>query len=201
MAIQDIPEFVEVGPGDLIRAEDWNGMQQQMRESLRTHHHSRPIGTAPNDAGMSDDAEQISTTGIADGAITASKLAPGSVSASSIAPGAITETLIADLAVTAGKIGNAAVTSAKISLATLGTGSLTLNGGNISSDLLVQQNAKAGTIFLQNVSLATGSAVGCEVVAQIVYKWTGVGFNVFLRVTNTGTAQAAIIWKVLTFAS
>ena len=202
MAIRDIPEFIEVGPGDLIRAEDWNGVQQQMRESLRTHHHSRPIGTPPDDSGMSDDAEQIDSSGIADGAITASKLAPGSVSAGSIATGAITETLIADGAVTAGKIGNSAVTSGKISLATLGSGSLTLNGGNISSDQLVQQNAKAGTIFLQNISLqATGSGVGCEVVGQIVYKWTGVGFNVFLRLTNTGTAPAGIIWKVLTFAS
>ena len=41
MAITDIPEFVEVGPGDLIRADDWNNIQRQIRNSVRNHRHSR----------------------------------------------------------------------------------------------------------------------------------------------------------------
>jgi hypothetical protein len=205
MAISDIPEFVKVGPGDLIRAEDWNGVQQQTRESVRTHHHSRPVGTPPDDSGTSDDAEQINTDGIADGAIVASKLAPGSVTGASIAANTITETLIADGAVTSGKLANSAVTSGKLSFATVNSGSFTLNP-NLTADQLVQTNAKAGTIFLENVFLSSssgGAGAQSEIIAQLVYEQVAgaPGFNVLLRFTNTGTAAATIIWKVVTFAS
>jgi len=29
MAISDIPEFIEVAPGELIRADNWNSIQRQ----------------------------------------------------------------------------------------------------------------------------------------------------------------------------
>lgn len=203
MSISDIPEFIEAGPGDLIRAEDWNGVQQQMRESVRTHHHSRPVGTPPNDSGTSDDAEQINSDGIADGAVTASKLAPNSVTSAAIPSGAINTDQLADNAVGSAKIGNSAVTSAKLSFATVNSGSFTLNPG-LTADQLVQSNAKAGSVLLQNIFLS-GSSGGSQsqVSAQFVYTQVpGVpAENVFLRFTNTGDSAATIIWKVLTFAS
>src|SRR4051812_12234323 len=75
MAISDIPEYVEVTPGDLIRAENWNGMQQQMRDSLRRHQHTRPPGAPVDDAAANDVSDQIGTDEIADGAVTGAKLA------------------------------------------------------------------------------------------------------------------------------
>jgi hypothetical protein len=205
MAISDIPEFIEAGPGDLIRAEDWNGVQQQMRESLRTHHHSRPIGTPPTDSGTSDDAEQINTDGIADGAITASKLAPNSVTAAAIPLGGINTDQLADGAVSAAKLANSSVTSSKLSFATVNSGSFTLNAG-LTADQLVQLNAKAGALLLPNVFISTSSGgSSAAVTAQFVYtQVTGNifgGNNVYLRFVNSGTSAATIIWKVLTFAS
>jgi len=203
MAISDIPEFVKVGPGDLIRAEDWNGVQQQTRQTMRTHHHNRPFGTPPNDSGTSDDAEQIDSDGIADGAITASKLAPNSVTSAAIPSNAINTGQLADNAVDTSKIANSAVTSAKLSFATVASGSFTLNAG-LTSDQLVQQNAKAGSVLLPNVFLSSSSGGSqSQVIAQFVYTQVpGIpAVNVFLRFANTGTSAATIIWKVLTFAS
>jgi len=204
MAIRDIPEFIEVGPGDLIRAEDWNGVQQQMRESLRTHHHSRPIGTPPDDSGMSDDAEQIDTDGIADGAITASKMAPGSVTQANIAASAVNTTQLADRAVTTAKIADNQVTGSKLLFNTVKAGSVVL-ASNGSTEALVQSSAPSTktTIYFPTLSLI-GTATGgfADVTAQMVYKQTppSTGIDVYVRLVNTGSAQTTIFWQVLTFA-
>lgn len=207
MAISDIPEFIKVGPGDLIRADDWNGVQQQLRESLRTHHHSRPIGTPPDDGAALDDAEQIDATGIADGAITASKLAAGAVTSASIPANAITSAQLADGSVTTTKIGAAAITTAKLSFATVNRGSLSLGPG-LTSEVLVQSaapNTKT-TIYFPTMVVSSSTGVAgaiSDVVANIVYRQV-VGVttvDVYVRFANAGGATAGILWQVLTFAS
>jgi hypothetical protein len=204
MSITDIPEFIEAGPGDLIRAEDWNGVQQLMRESLRTHHHSRAIGTPPTDSGTSDDAEQIDTTGIADGAITASKMAPNSVTQTSVAAGAIGTAQLADKAVITSTLGDAQVTGAKLKFSTVAASSTTLAAGQ-TFEQLVQSAAPTTktTIYFPTLSLVfTGVGGFADVTAQIVYRQTGGAstIDVYIRLANTGNAQTIVFWQVLTFA-
>jgi hypothetical protein len=204
MAIQDIPEFVEFGPGDLIRAEDWNAVQQQMRESLRTHHHNRPLGTPPDDSGVSDDAEQINTDGIADGAITASKLAPNSVSQTNVAANSIGTDQLVDKSVITAKLGDAQVSGAKLKFSTVATSSTVLVAGQ-TFEQLVQSAAPSTktTIYFPTLSLVFTSAGGfADVTAQIVYRQTGGAstIDVYIRLSNAGNAQTSVFWQVLTFA-
>jgi len=205
MAISDIPEFVTAQPGDLISAGNWNSVQQQMRNSLRTHHHTRASGTPPNDSGTSDDAEQIGTNDIAPGAVTASQLASGAVTAAGMADGAVTTTKIADLAVTSAKIANAAVTSAKLSFQTIQQGSLTLPPAG-SSEQVVQTGAPTTktTVYFPTLAIVSSSGAGIsDVTAQIIYRQAvgSTSIDVYVRLTNSGAATANIIWLVLTFAS
>ncbi len=91
MAIEDIPEFVEVAPGDLIRAEDYNEIQRRTRHSIRSHRHSRLAGDPPDDTATEDHALQIETKEIAGGAVTQDKIAGGAVTQDKIAEGAVTQ--------------------------------------------------------------------------------------------------------------
>ena len=50
MAIENIPEYVEVVAGDLICAEQWNEIQRS-RNSIRTHRHT---GESSDTAGDED---------------------------------------------------------------------------------------------------------------------------------------------------
>lgn len=215
MAINDIPEFVEVAPGDLIRAENWNSVQKQMRDSLRRHRHTRPANQNPNDAGISDDAAQISTAEIADGAVTTAKLAPGTLTNVTPGDGTVTATKIADGAVVASKIADGSVSTAKISPNAINASRLAFSFVvNTTGDTLtpgqtkdipvdtVAANQKSGIYFpvLTIVSVTTaGTAV---VSAQIIFKRgnTDNQFFVQLRLNNSGNATASIFYQVLTFA-
>lgn len=204
MSISDIPEFIEAGPGDLIRAEDWNGVQQLMRESLRTHHHNRTIGTPPIDSGASDDAEQIDTGGIADGAITASKMAPNSVTQTSVAANAIGTAQLMDKSVITTTLGDAQVTGAKLKFSTVAASSAVLDVGQ-TFEQLVQLAAPTTktTIYFPTLTLIGTTAGGfADVTAQIVYRQTGGAstIDVYIRLSNTGNAQTSVFWQVLTFA-
>lgn len=74
MAIDDIPTFRPARAGQVVRSEDWNGMQRALRNAVRTHRHTRPPGQAGDDASEQDVAEQVSTPEIADAAVTLAKL-------------------------------------------------------------------------------------------------------------------------------
>ena len=215
MAISDIPEYIEVAPGDLIRAEQWNGMQRQTRNGLRTHRHTRVAGTVVNDAASTDEALQISTAEIADAAVTAAKLAPGAISTSAFPDGAVTTAKIADGAVTTAKIANSAVTTAliqngavtaaKLSFQTVRSGSATL-GPNANVEQPVQTSAPSTktTIYFPTLAIvgSTGSGIS-NIEAAIVYR-QAVGadtIDVFIRLVNRGAATASILWQVLTFTS
>jgi hypothetical protein len=80
MAIQDIPVFREARRGQVLRSDDWNGVQRELRNGIRAHRHSRLASAPPNDSAGTDLALQITTDEIADGAVTAAKLAPGVLS-------------------------------------------------------------------------------------------------------------------------
>jgi hypothetical protein len=220
MAISDIPEYVEVAPGDLIRAENWNSMQQQMRNSLRQHHHTRAPSAPVTDTAATDEATQIGTNEIADGAVTSPKLAAGAITAANIPDGAITSTKLADGAVVAAKIadgavvtnkiGANAVTSSRIAFSTIQQGSTDVPGGGTMEPPIQTGSGKGGggtataILFfpLVTVTRSTGTGVA-EVQADIIYRLAvgGTVPDVFLRLRNTGSATATVIWKVVTFAS
>jgi hypothetical protein len=213
MAISDIPEYVEAVPGDLIRADNWNAAQRQMRQSLRTHQHTRVPGTPLNDAATTDVAEQINTNEIADGAVTGAKLAAGAVSGNSIPDGAITTAKLADEAVTtaklaAGAVGtaklaNSSVTTSKLSFATVASGSAQLPP-NGQVEALVQSAAPSTktTVYFPLVAIVSSSGTGISNIdASIVYRQQvgNTTNNVFIRLRNTGAATAGVLWQVMTF--
>jgi hypothetical protein len=214
MAISDIPEYVEALAGDLIRADNWNAAQRQMRHSLRTHRHTRVSGAPLNDAATTDVAEQINTNEIADGAVTAAKLAAGAVSGNSLPDGAITTAKLADDAVTAAKVAagavataklaNNAVTASKLNFATVNSNSLSL-GPSTTAEVLVQAAAPSTktTVYFPLVAIVASSGTGVSNIdASIVYR-QAVNANtndVFIRLRNTGAATALVAWQVMTFA-
>ena len=77
MAIRDIPVFREARRGQVVRSDDWNDVQRELRNGIRAHRHSR-VASARVDDGTPDDlALQITTNEIADGAVTQAKLGSG----------------------------------------------------------------------------------------------------------------------------
>jgi hypothetical protein len=215
MAISDIPEYVEVAAGDPIRADHWNNVQRQTRNGLRTHRHTHVVAAPRNDAATTDEADQITTAEIADGAVTAAKLASGAVTGSSLPDGSVTTAKIADSAVTAVKLAgnsvgtaqlqNNSVTSVKLSFQTIATNSLTL-GPNAVVETPVQLSAPSTktTVYFPTLAIIGSSGTGISnVEANIVYRQAvgSTNIDVHIRLTNRGAATASIIWQVLTFAS
>ncbi|HEY2962997.1 MAG TPA: hypothetical protein VGJ37_11310 [Pyrinomonadaceae bacterium] len=205
MAISDIPEFIEVAPGELIRAENWNTIQRQMRNGLRTHHHTRAPGAPVNDASATDEATQIQTNEIADGAVTAPKLAAGAISGASLADGSVTLAKLAANSVDASKLKSNAVTASKLAFQILDSGSVSL-APNATSETEVQHDAPSTktTIYFPTVAIGETKGNGIsDVEASIVYRQS-VGsndVNVFIRLVNHGGATADLLWQVLIFAS
>jgi hypothetical protein len=204
MAISDIPEFIEVNPGDLIRAENWNSVQRQVRNGLRTHHHTRASGAPANDASIVDEATQIQTNEIADGAVTAAKLAPGSIGGDSLVDGSVTATKLAPNSVGTANLQTNAVTAPKLSFQQVGTGSVSLAPA-ATSETLVQSAAPSTktTIYFPTLAIVNTTGAGVsDVEANIVYR-QAVGattIDVFIRLTNHGAATAGVVWQVLIFA-
>jgi hypothetical protein len=76
MAIADIPLFREARRGQILRSDDWNAVQRELRNIVRTHRHTRLPFDEGDDSSVDDAARQISTDEIADGAVTVEKLSP-----------------------------------------------------------------------------------------------------------------------------
>jgi hypothetical protein len=76
MAIDDIPVFRPARRGQVVRSADWNAMQRELRNSIRTHRHSRVAGDEVDDSSAEDNGLQIESAEIADEAITFDKLDP-----------------------------------------------------------------------------------------------------------------------------
>ncbi len=195
MAITDIPEYVEASPGDLIRSSDWNSVQQQARNGIRVHQHLRVSGAPVDDTVAQDNAVQISTNEIADGAVATAKLASSAVTLDKMATNSVGTVQLVD----------SAVRLSKLAFTTVKSGSATLIPGQ-QEDQLVQANAPStkSTIYFPTVVITSTTGAGTsEVKAEVVYR-QDVGantVNIFIRLTNSGTATANIFWFVLTFAS
>jgi hypothetical protein len=197
MAITDIPEYVEATPGDLIRSSDWNNVQRQARNSIRAHKHTRVAGAIVNDAAAQDNALQITTAEIADGAVTGAKIATDTITVDKLASNSVgSDELI-----------TASVRLSKLAFTTVQAGSATLTPGE-EEEQLVDANAPSvkTTIYFPTAAIAstTGASAGySEVKAEIIYRQT-VGastISVFIRLKNTGSATANVFWSVTTFAS
>lgn len=213
MALSDVPEFIEVNPGDLVRAEHWNSIQRQVRNNLRRHRHTRAAGSVVNDAAVTDEAEQISTVEIADNAVTTPKLANNSVATAKLADAAVATAKLADASVTSAKLAansvttaavlNSAITVAKLSFQSVNSGQRSLPPGSTVEEI-VQDNAPSTktTIYFPTLVITGSTGTGISnIEASIVYR-QAVGANdvdVFIRLVNRGGATANIIWQVLTF--
>ncbi len=156
MAITDIPEFVELAPGGLIRSEDLNNVQRQARNSVRTHRHTRVASAPANDAATADLALQITTDEIADQAVTAAKLglADGAIAGPKLADGSVTGPKLANNAVGTIKILDGAITPQK--LAPNAVERANIRDGAINRLKLELQEVASGT---QSVGPATASLV------------------------------------------
>jgi hypothetical protein len=214
MALSDIPEYQKASPADLIRADQWNGMQRLGRNSLRTHRHTRPPGTPPNDPSTKDEAAQITTNEIVDGAVTAAKLASGAFSGSVLTDGSVTTEKLADGAVTGAKIApsavgttniaNNSITTPKLSFVTVNSGGLNV-APNSSAESLVESGAQSTKSTIYFPTLATTGSTGAglsSITAAIVYRQAvgSTSIDVHIRVSNNGSATAGVIWQVLRFA-
>jgi hypothetical protein len=195
MTITDIPEYVEASPGDLIRSSDWNNVQRQTRNSLRTHQHTRVASAPVDDTVAQDNALQLTTAEIADGAVTGVKIAADTITSNNIAPNAIGSSEISPGAVRLGKL----------AFNTVRSGSATLTPGE-EEEQLVDDNAPndKSTIYFPMLTTAESTGVGySEVNAVIIFRHS-VGANtisVLIRLKNTGTATASVFWAVTTFAA
>ncbi|HEU0295572.1 MAG TPA: hypothetical protein VFR47_22725 [Anaerolineales bacterium] len=195
MNITDIPEYVEASPGDLIRSSDWNNVQRQTRNSLRMHKHTRLASAPVDDTVTQDNALQLTTVEIADGAVTGAKIAADTITSNNIAPNAVGSSEIAP----------GAVRLSELAFTTVKSGSATLTPGE-EEEQLVDDNAPSikTTIFFPTVATVSTTGSGySEVNALIIYR-QNVGANtsnVLIRLKNTGTATANVLWAVTTFAS
>lgn len=225
MATTDIPEFVEVAPGDLIRAEDLNTIQREARNSVRTHRHTRVAGTPIDDTATEDRALQITTDELADGAVTGAKLSSDAIPPAVIPDGAVTGPKLAAGAVTADKLAAGSVGAAAIQNGSVGTdelgddavrfnkiavvqvrsGTVTVapNGTVVQTVQANVPNPKQTLFFPTLTTTQTTGILFSLLSADIIYaQAAGAGpVDVMIRVTNSGSATGTAIWFVWTFAT
>ncbi|HEY1294533.1 MAG TPA: hypothetical protein VGJ60_15760 [Chloroflexota bacterium] len=117
MALSDIPPFVPSAPDDLIRSEDINAVQRLVRDSARSHRHTRDANAPPDDATAQDLAPQLGTQEIVDLAVTGAKLAASAVTSTKLADLAVASAgRLTDNAVSTGRLQDAAVINQKLAL-------------------------------------------------------------------------------------
>jgi hypothetical protein len=197
MAITDIPEYVEASPGDLIRSSDWNNVQRQTRNSVRTHQHTRVSGAPANDTAAQDNALQITAAEIADGAVTTAKLAASAVTLDKMATNSVGTAQLVDSSVRVGKL----------AFSTVKSGSANLIPGE-EEEQLVQAGAPStkSTIYFPTLVITSttgGAGTQSEVKGEVIYRQTvgATTIDVYIRLKNSGLATANVVWFVLTFAS
>ena len=197
MAITDIPEFVEAAPSDLIRSQDLNNVQRQVRNSVRTHRHTRVAGAPVDDAATADLALQITTDEIPDQAVTAAKLADGAVTSGKLANGAVTGPRLADNAVGTTKILNGSISTEKLQADAVTSDKIRNEVVNLPK--LDLQEVKDGSQGLSAASSTTPAQVNVDVLAGLTTALSTIFFPVAtLAAVAGGTAaevDAAIIYR------
>jgi hypothetical protein len=230
MALTDIPEFVELAPGGLIRSDDWNNIQRQVRNSVRSHRHTRVASAPADDAASADLALQITSNEIADQAVTGAKLAGAAVTGAKLADGAVGNAKLTDDAVSAAKIQDGAVTAtklqansvaraniqdeainrAKLAIQEFASGSVSLAANGGQTQVLIAGNTPNAlnlilfpVVTLTNVVSGSGGT-NAEVEPSIIYRraTSGGGFatDIFIRLRNVGPSAVTAQFRVLTFA-
>lgn len=86
MAKDDIPVFRAAQRGQVVRSDDWNAIQRELRNSVRGHRHTRKADDPSDDAAEIDVATQIATDEIADGAVTGAKIATDTIDTANLTP-------------------------------------------------------------------------------------------------------------------
>lgn len=158
----------------------------------------------------------VTTSKIADNQVTASKLAPNavtteklalnSVGANQIQNGAINNAKLQPNAVTAANLQPGSVNRDKIAFQQVNTGSATVgpNGGVVIQPVQQNVNNTKAIVYLAMMTITGTSGTGfSEVEPAIVYRQNANTnlVDVFIRLTNRGSAQAGVIWVVNTFAA
>jgi hypothetical protein len=159
----------------------------------------------------------VTSAKLADNAVIASKLAANAVTSIKLANNAVGTNQIADGAITTAKlqanciaqanIQNGAVNISKLAFQQVGNGSATVGANGAVVTQLVQKdvpNAKA-VVYFPMLTISNTSGTGfAEVEPAIVYRQSvgsTTALDVFIRLTNRGSAQAGVIWIVNTFAT
>jgi hypothetical protein len=158
----------------------------------------------------------VTTSKIADNAVTTAKLAANAVSSAKLAGSSVGTAQISDGAITNAKlqanciatnnIVNGAVNQTKIAFQQVATASATI-APNGTVTALVQKdvpNTKAIVYFPMLTINSTSGTGNAEVEPAIVYRQqvgSNTALDVFIRLTNRGSAQAGVIWVVNTFAT
>jgi len=157
MAITDIPVYVPAAPDDLIRSEDINNVQRLVRNSTRSHRHTRVANAPVIDTAPEDFAVQVGTQEIVDLAVTGAKLAGNAVIAGKIADAAVASSgRLTDNAVSTTRVQDAAVTAQKLAPNAVARG--TIQDSSISRLKLGLVELASGTTSLAALGSTSGSS-------------------------------------------
>jgi len=148
---------------------------------------------------------QVTAPKLGPNAVTTEKLALNSVGVNQIQDGAINTAKLQPNAVAVANIQPGAVNRDKIAFQQVNTGSFTLPPNGTVTQVVQQNVANTKAIlFFPLLTIASTSGTGFSSVEPAIVYQQNVNsslVDVFIRLTNRGSAQAGVIWVVNTFAS
>jgi hypothetical protein len=165
--------FTNKSAGDLIRSQDWNAAMAGIAALFDKLHQT----TGHRHTGALEDGPQISTTGLADLAVTLQKLADLAVSTSKIVDGAVTGPKLAAGAVDGTKLTANAV--GNVHLAANAVNAPKIADGSVTNTKILDGSVTTTKIGDAQVTLAKIAA--------------GVVPNIGVAISNIGTGQTAAV--------